>query len=1731
MKTTLCLALMLVLFSAFPARATLFGQKEIWNNKNPEAPAVPQQDLEKNRILFEVTFFVNMTPAADFDPQADTVYLTGNWFDWPEPGDLIEEQMFIRVENTNLWTKTYQLEAGEYHYKYFLNAGWFGGEYPGEPNRQITVNNDMVVHNVWGSHLDIDPEEYFAGGFGTAVDPWLISTPDHLNNIRNFTGQDFSGKFFKLIADINLDEEPWNQGNGWEPIGGNSEEDSFFGNLDGNGHKIFNLFIQNTSGQYAGLIGINDGIISDLIIESGDITSSSAILGGIAGYNRSGSIIDCSISGTIESLNTVGIAGGLAGLNEGEITRSWSSAQVRGKGMGTGGLVGHNVSGIISESFSNGEVKGFRHTGGLAGLLNNEGQIINSYSTAQVTGQRYTGGLTGLMRYGTILNSFSSGLVRGVGDTGGMVGCYTGINEESISGSYWNIETSGQDLSSGGHGGTISQMTQQGTYENWDFNTWGIEEGSSHPFLQWEIPSASHHFPAPAHKIVFEISNDEGQEPDIASITLGGNQQSQGDYVFAVLPGTYSWDVYLPGYQPMSGNVEVTDQDVLLNLNAVRLPTGTLTDIDGNTYQTIFIGDQEWMAENLKVTKFKNGELIPEGNGIEGIDPTLGYFFVYDDDPENIPDYGLLYSGSLINDARGLCPTGWSVPTAHQWAFMETQIGIHWQEAIQIYNNPLLTGTQEGGKLKGKGTDFWVIPNVGATDVVNFRALPGGYRVEDYAQKGISAYFHINSNTTTPFIKSLNFNHSKISTSTASPFVAASIRCIKESSEHSTPTVATGEVITGQQNEFWLNGTIMNDGDTPVKGKGFVFGTIENPELSFSGFSFHIFAEGNEADFSAVITGLNFAQTYYARAFAVNAKGISYGEQVSFVPTESFIPSPSITVTDIESTSFNLKSTAYAYQGQEILTRGFVWSTGSYPTLADNIIDTGNEEGEITLTLDGLTPNKNYYVRAFVTFPEGSSYSANKHVRTLNNNPLPEALVNGIEIIGPTTVSVDASAVATADLGILDKGVIIYGYPYDGYFFENSSGPGEGDFTIAFSNLQPNKEYLAIAFAANEHGRVPSNNHIRFRTGFENTEQANQGMEDIYRNLYLPQGYNSSENFGLKSFDLTNDVMGDDLVLNNNAFADPFLNHYRYIAHRNKNYVLVTNTWNRFLKIINETNFLLNNIDDASGDQTDKDRLKGEALALRAFAHFNLVQVFSHTYGFNPNARGVPYLGSQIGSVRNEQYQTQDKEPGFSQTNLYPSTEKTRNQFFMNDPLHDILPIYNVSETYTFIIEDLENAISLLENAALQPDRSRIDLAVANGLRARVALVMEDWEGADFAAQQGIESSENQGRTLFTTSTYNAAAFNSANASEWLWGAELSNEEFPDNSFFNHIDANTFYYASNRVQKKITAALYNAHSSTDVRKTLYIAPGEGLGQLVDYNQMKFLLPSETPGVGDYLYMRLGELYLIRAEALARAGNFEQAQTILYSLISQRDPEYTISTATGEELINEILLHRRLELWGEGHRHLDLRRMQKPLERPTGAGNHTQNHAMVMEVEANDDLLVWVMPYYYNLEIEKDGNGNVLLNNQSFEYPVLVNRNTTIRLEAIPETNWQFLRWTVDGEVIGTEPILEYTMPLTDITIKADFLNVTSIHEVTADNLKVYPNPARSELWVEFFNPENRRVDLLLTNLQGQLVGHQVVDEAGKVTTRFNVSGLQPGVYLMIVRNQKMNMVRKIVIQN
>ena len=200
-------------------------------------------------------------------------------------------------------------------------------------------------------------------------------------------------------------------------------------------------------------------------------------------------------------------------------------------------------------------------------------------------------------------------------------------------------------------------------------------------------------------------------------------------------------------------NLEIAgDTTVTLNVTVNR----TVTDIDGNTYRTVKIGNQWWMAENLKVTHYRNGDPIPNvTDDAKWSILSTGAYCYYNNNADNAVTYGLIYNWYAGTDGRHIEPAGWHVPSDDEWKELEIFLGMSQSEADSIFvfwSDWRGVDANVGGKLKETGTTHWKKTDPETTNESGFSALPGGFRwrTGPYNWIGYTAFFWTSTEENNP---------------------------------------------------------------------------------------------------------------------------------------------------------------------------------------------------------------------------------------------------------------------------------------------------------------------------------------------------------------------------------------------------------------------------------------------------------------------------------------------------------------------------------------------------------------------------------------------------------------------------------------------------------------------------------------------------------------------------------------------------------------------------------------------------------------------------------------------------------------------------------------------------------------------------------------------------------------------------------------------------------------------
>jgi starch-binding outer membrane protein, SusD/RagB family len=438
-----------------------------------------------------------------------------------------------------------------------------------------------------------------------------------------------------------------------------------------------------------------------------------------------------------------------------------------------------------------------------------------------------------------------------------------------------------------------------------------------------------------------------------------------------------------------------------------------------------------------------------------------------------------------------------------------------------------------------------------------------------------------------------------------------------------------------------------------------------------------------------------------------------------------------------------------------------------------------------------------------------------------------------------------------------------------------------------------------------------------------NTANAYAALNGIHRIMYVQ--YDQQGEAGEGSNNIFRDLLGEDIVYPLANGSTGLLGFLQWTNHRNVNSVDNRYVYRYYYRIISNANVLINGVDGVPGaTDTDKKIIKGQALTYRAWAHFQLVQLWGKRYvaGVTNSQLGVPILltNTLVGQPRS-----------------------------------------TVEEVYTQVNADLDNAVTLLAGYTRggTAAKSNFNVNVVQGIKARVALTQQNWA---VAATNAIAA--RTGFSLMSNVDY-LKGFNDINNTEWIWGSrQIDDHNTFFFSYFAYISCNFNSTVIRTQPRAINATLWNAIPATDIRKQCWDLTGASVpvppgGARVAYQNKKYLAKSDALSVGDVPYMRAGEMYLIEAEARARQGGQDAAaRTALFNLLTNRNPSYVLSVNSGQALIDEIMFHRRVEFWGEGFRFLDLKRLDLPLNR-NGIPNHLAVLISIYDVAPGDVRWEWL----------------------------------------------------------------------------------------------------------------------------------------------------------------------------
>jgi hypothetical protein len=394
--------------------------------------------------------------------------------------------------------------------------------------------------------------------------------------------------------------------------------------------------------------------------------------------------------------------------------------------------------------------------------------------------------------------------------------------------------------------------------------------------------------------------------------------------------------------------------------------------------------------------------------------------------------------------------------------------------------------------------------------------------------------------------------------------------------------------------------------------------------------------------------------------------------------------------------------------------------------------------------------------------------------------------------------------------------------------------------------------------------------------------------------------------------------------------------------------------WYYYYKLVSNANAIINNIDKAEGAESDKEFLKAQALTFRAYSFFRLVQLYTK--------RWSDHEGDTEGIV------------------------------LRTDESLGEMGLSTQAQAYEQIYKDLDEAIALYQQCG--QDRTMFyqpGLDVAYAIYAKAALTREDWQNAATYAAMA-----RKGHAQMSTSEY-MDGFHTPN-DEWIWGVyEDEQQNIAYYSFFAYIGANSSTSNCRNYPVAISKELIDQIPESDVRRSLYLVPtdeewaecqpsGRSTGKLFNrakdeyasklyidntgkltslvfgYMQFKFLVDF-YPGGGSFPLIRYAEMLYTEAEADCHLNKEAEAQELLFEAVHQYDDTYTKSTKTSDDLLTEVKLYRRFDLWGEGNDWFDYKRWGQPIVRKNREqGGSFQKGVFDVTINPEDgNAWTWVIP--------------------------------------------------------------------------------------------------------------------------------------------------------------------------
>lgn len=410
-----------------------------------------------------------------------------------------------------------------------------------------------------------------------------------------------------------------------------------------------------------------------------------------------------------------------------------------------------------------------------------------------------------------------------------------------------------------------------------------------------------------------------------------------------------------------------------------------------------------------------------------------------------------------------------------------------------------------------------------------------------------------------------------------------------------------------------------------------------------------------------------------------------------------------------------------------------------------------------------------------------------------------------------------------------------------------------------------------------------------------NPEIAKGMVRGIYSTTfaYGTGGTGDHDDFGQKSIDITTDLMSGDMVLvgkNYNWFSSEY-----ELTAMTKTSSRAYKNWYYYYQIVKSANSVIDGLSAYDSLDINNQHSLGQAFSLRAYAYYNLVNLYQHPYGDDPDALAIP--------------------------------------MYLSQTIPEAAPLVSVDSVYDIVIADLDTALVLLEGFNREA-KNEIDITVAKGLLAYAKLATQQYSDAADLATDLIGSGSYQ---LMSSEDVIQSGFSSVNNAGWMWGVDITDDNTSGlASFWGHVDVFTYSYAGAGDGKAIDISLYESIPDNDVRKQQFSyneSDPYHLHPTYKFYDSQRTVFADRMWTNDIVYMRIAEMYLLAAEAYSHY-DIPEAKRMVNLLLSEREPGASsrINGMSDEEFLNELHLQWRIEFWGEGKSLFALKRMQRTATR-------------------------------------------------------------------------------------------------------------------------------------------------------------------------------------------------------